>query len=59
MANHDRLGYGVKVKWKEEFSESINITVSSEMYRNNVFNNTMYEEYNENIISKLVDIIMN
>lgn len=57
--NHDRLGYGVKVKWKKEFSESINITVSSEMYRNNVFNNTMYEEYNENIISKLVDIIMN
>lgn len=57
--NHDGLGYGVKVKWKEEFIESINITISPEMYRNNVFNNTMYEEYNENIISKLVDIIMN
>lgn len=56
---HTDLGYGVKVKWKKDFNKAVKLSVSSEMYRNNVFSNTLYEEYNENIISQLVDIIMN
>lgn len=56
--NYDSLGYGVKVKWKSNFNEYIPINVTPEMYKNNVFNNTMYEEYNKSIISKLIEIIM-
>ena len=51
------LGCGVCVKWKENFSEEI-FDISPEMYRNNVFNNSLYEEYNADIIERLIDKLM-
>ncbi|WP_243388503.1 hypothetical protein [Bacillus kexueae] len=42
------LGKGVSVKWLwplEGVSQE-KIAITSEMYKNNVFNNTLYEEYN-------------
>ena len=52
--NNVNLGYGVCVKWKENFNEEI-FDITPEMYRNNVFNNSLYEEYNNNIIKTIVN----
>ncbi len=52
------LGTGIKVKWVGELEEFIPISITQEMYRNNVFNNTLYEEYNKNIINILIDTII-
>lgn len=51
------LGTGISVKWKQDFVP-ITTTVSPQMYRNNVFNNTLYEEYNEKIICDLVNALI-
>lgn len=48
------LGTGIRVKWKLNFKPVI-IDVTPEIYRNNVFNNTLYEEFNSSIIQLLVD----
>lgn len=51
------LGTGIRVKWKEDFVP-ITIDVTPEIYRNNVFNNTLYEEFNTEIILQLIDALM-
>lgn len=52
------LGTGIVVKWKEKFTETIEISITPEMYRNNVYNNSLYEEYDKKIIQKLIKEIM-
>ena len=52
------LGTGVMVKWKDEFTEVIEISITPEMYRNNIYNNSLYEEYDKGIIQKLIEEIM-
>ncbi len=52
------LGTGIKVKWSKKYNPIAPIYITPEIYRNNVFNNSIYEEYNEEIINKLVDAIM-
>ena len=52
------LGTGIKVKWKKEGFEPFTKDITDEMYRNNVFNNTLYEEYNEKIINTLIDRLL-
>ena len=51
------LGAGISVKWIKKFSPII-IDITPEIFRNNVFNNTIYEEYNEEIILRIVDCII-
>lgn len=52
------LGTSIGVKWKMDFKPE-KIDVTPEIYRNNVFNNTLYEEYNSVIIKKVIDAIFN
>lgn len=52
------LGTGIKVKWSKKYNPIEPIYITPEIYRNNVFKNSIYEEYNEEIIKKLVDAIM-
>lgn len=42
------FGNGISVKWlwPEDGIGQEKIAITSEMYKNNVFNNTLYEEYN-------------
>ncbi|MDD3653118.1 MAG: hypothetical protein PHO01_02850 [Desulfotomaculaceae bacterium] len=47
-------GHGVGVKWLWTGDERIHIT--EKMYRNNVFNNTLYEEYNHDIQVRVLDL---
>lgn len=44
------IGKGVTVAWKTpaDFRESIEVT--ERMFKNNVFNNTLYQEYNDEVI---------
>ncbi len=51
---YENLGTGVSVIWKEDF-EPFTIAIDNAMYKNNVFNNTLYEEYNLEIINKIID----
>ena len=48
------LGTGICVRWKQNFTP-IAITVTPQIYRNNVFNNTLFEEFNDVIIQRLAD----
>lgn len=55
--NSNSLGTGISVRWKQEFIP-ITIEITPQIYRNNVFNNTLFEEFNEEIIQKLVDSLI-
>ena len=48
------LGTGICVRWKQNFTP-IAITVTPQIYRNNVFNNTLFEEFNDVVIQRLAD----
>jgi hypothetical protein len=48
------LGKGITVKWLWTGNEKIAIT--PEMYKNNVFNNTLYEEYLPEIQLKIINL---
>lgn len=52
------LGTGVLVEWKESFKEQF-ISITPNMYKNNVFNNTIYQEFNKNIINTLIKALIN
>lgn len=56
--HYDSLGTGVKAIWKENF-QPFSITIDDKMYKNNVFNNTLFEEFNTNIIEQIIKSIMN
>ena len=53
----DSLGTGISVRWKQCFTP-ITVNVTPQIYRNNVFNNTLYEEFNDNIIKDVIDGLM-
>lgn len=48
----------VKVKWKRNFKGIEPITVTPERYRNNVYGNTLYEEYDSEIINEVIKAVM-
>lgn len=47
------LGTGIGVKWKDDF-ESMKIEITEKVFKNNVYNNTLFEEYDAEIINKLI-----
>lgn len=47
----------ISVKWKKEF-EPFSVKLTEKMYKNNVFNNTLYEEFNENIVLQIIEKIL-
>lgn len=49
----NELGTGVGVKWKDGF-EPVTIEITEKAFKNNVYNNTLFEEYDAEIINKLV-----
>lgn len=55
--NNYNLGKGISVKWLWNGKEKINI--SQEKYRYNVFNNTLYEEFNSDIQKLVVELAFN
>lgn len=48
------LGTSVAVKWKSGVGPIL-IDITPERYRNNIFNNTLYEEFDAYIIQKLIE----
>lgn len=46
-------GNGIQVKWKE-LDAPIKVDITAQIYKNNVFNNTLYEEYNPEILEKVI-----
>jgi hypothetical protein len=50
------LGKGITVHWIWQGKKEIPIT--NEMYKNNVFNNTLYEEYLPNIQREIVSLAL-
>ncbi|AHV97073.1 hypothetical protein [Paenibacillus sabinae] len=59
IENRNGLGLGVTMKWLWEGEERVILT--EQMYKNNVFNNTLYEEYNFDIqslvLQKVFDLL--
>lgn len=53
----DSLGTGIPVQWKQNFTP-ITISVTPQIFKNNVFSNTLFEEFNEEIIRKIVGELM-
>ena len=51
---NSNLGTGISVKWNINF-KPFSIPLTAEIYKNNVFNNTLYEEFNQDIIQKLIN----
>lgn len=55
------MGYGRKVKWIKDFSDRddwIEIELTSDERVNNVYGNTLYEEYSARIIKEVIDLII-
>ena len=50
-------GKGVSVNWLWHSHSPIEINLTPAIYKNNVFNNTLYEEYNLDIQKKLLEAI--
>ena len=50
----------LRVKWKQghEALPIIQISLSKEAFRNNVYNNTLYEEFNPDLIKRLIGVLM-
>ncbi|MDY5940714.1 MAG: hypothetical protein SPJ23_03565 [Eubacteriales bacterium] len=49
-------GNGIRVKWKA-LDTPIKVDITEKIYKNNVFNNTLYEEYNPEILEKVISEI--
>lgn len=53
------MGYGREVKWIKDFSESFKeIPLNDEDRVNNVYSNTMYEEYSKGIIQNIIELLV-
>lgn len=53
----DNLGEGVTVKWLWDCRDTpAVIDITDEVYKNNVFNNTLYEEYNSSIQERILEL---
>lgn len=55
------MGYGRKVKWIKDFSDRddwIEIELNSQERVNNVYGNTLYEEYSARIIEDVINLLV-
>lgn len=48
------FGTGICIKWKKDF-KPITVYITDKIYKNNVFNNSLYEEFNDSIINLIID----
>jgi hypothetical protein len=56
FTNGNDMGYGRKIKWVKDFSNAVKVMpLRNEDRVNNVYSNTMYEEYSEQIILQIID----
>ena len=56
--NGDSMGFGRMVKWVKNHSDDfVKVELSSEDRVNNVYSNTMYEEYSTSIINELLKLL--
>lgn len=58
--SNDDMGYGREVKWVKDFSarsEWKEITLKPEERVNNVYSNTLYEEYSARIVKKIINLL--
>lgn len=56
----DSMGYGRKILWKRVFEENedwIRVPLADEDKKNNVYNNTLYEEYSDTVINKILELL--
>ncbi len=51
------LGKGISVLWKENFLP-FQIEITKEIYKNNVFNNALYEEFNQTVSDLIIENII-
>lgn len=54
------MGFGRKILWKRVFEENyawIRVPLADEDKKNNVYNNTLYEEYSDTVINKILELI--
>lgn len=57
--NMNSMGYGREVKWLKDFSNQFaTINLSAEDKVNNVYSNTMYEEYSVSIFKQLLNLLI-
>ena len=57
----NEMGYGRKVKWVKDFSSRedwYEIELNSEERVNNVYANTLYEEYSARIVKTLINLLI-
>ncbi len=55
----NNMGYGREVRWVRDFTDSfVKIPLETNDSVNNVYSNTMYEEYSSRIIKKLLDLML-
>lgn len=58
--NNTRMGLGRKVLWKRVYEsnpEWIKVALPQEDLKNNVYNNTLYEEYSDTILNKVLGLL--
>jgi hypothetical protein len=56
FANGNSMGYGREVKWVKDYSDDVRIIPLHDEDRvNNVYSNTMYEEYSKSIILQIIE----
>lgn len=56
----ESMGFGRKILWKKVFEtnpEWIRVPLADEDKKNNVYNNTLYEEYSDTIINKVLELL--
>lgn len=56
----ESMGYGRKIMWKKVYStkeEWVQVAISPEDMKNNVYNNTLYEEYSATVINKILTLL--
>lgn len=61
FSNGSDMGYGRKVKWVKDFSDRedwFELELNAEERINNVYSNTLYEEYSARIIRYVIDLLV-
>ena len=61
FSDGDDMGYGRKVKWIKDFSNRedwFEIELNDGERRNNVYANTLYEEYSARIIESVINLLL-
>ena len=58
--SNNSMGYGRKILWKRVFEQNeewIRVPLADEDKKNNVYNNTLYEEYSDTVINKILELL--